>query len=100
MKYAIEPIEIAPKIWLGADGEGEWRLFCESCKLEDEWHLNGVAQYVLNLATLVLKSGEMVEAVLSGRLGGMALNTEDFNDVAVRKLIDRANELWTFEVEK
>ena len=100
MKYAIKPIEIAPEVWLGVDKDGGWRLYHESCGSEDEWPLSYVGQHLLNFATLVLKSAEMVEVVVCGRLFGVAPDTEKYDDRAMQKLIDRANRLWTFEVEK
>ncbi len=100
MKYAVKPIEIAPAVWLGVDGYGGWRLFYESRKPEDEWLLGQVAQDILDFVALVLNSAEAVEVVVCGRLCGVAPSIEQYNGHAVQKLIDRANELWTFEVEK
>lgn len=100
MKYAIKPIEIAPKVWLGVDEEGEWHLFYASRKPEDEWHVSSGQQYLLDFAVLVLRSAETIEIALVNRLCGMARGVEEFNDRAVQKLIGRANKLWTFEVPR
>ncbi|KKN81082.1 hypothetical protein LCGC14_0323010 [marine sediment metagenome] len=100
MKYSIKPITIAPKVWLGVDGDGEWRLFYASRKPEDEWHVSSGRQCLLDFAALVLRNTEAVELLIIYQLYGLLPSIEQFDDRAVQKLIDRANELWTFEVEK
>ena len=100
MKYSIKPIEIAPEVWLGVDADGGWRLFYESRKSEDEWHVSSDRQCLLDFAALVLRNTEAVELLIIYQLCGWLPSIEQFNDRAVQKLIDRANELWTFEVQK
>lgn len=89
MKYSIKPIEIAPKIWLGVDEEDEWRLFYESRKPEDEWHVASGRQCLLDFVALVLRNTEAVELLIIYQLYGSLPSIEQFNDRAVQKLRPR-----------
>ena len=99
MKYAIRPIRIAPDLWLGVQADGMWALFVDGLTPDCRWHLDRVTNYTLDFMALVLKSVESFEVAVLVRMCGL-VKIEEFNDRAVQKLIDRANELWTFEVEK
>ena len=93
MKYAIKPIRIAPCVRLGANGYDEWllrrdgfdRTLCEEM------------EYALDFAALHLRSAEAVAIAVSARLNGYPA-AEEFDLVAIRKLIDSANRLWTFRL--
>ena len=97
MKYDIKPLKLARGIWLGALGD-EWELYTERPR---GWNgrpcCHSFAE-ALNYAVLVLGDVEAVELALLGRLWDeRSAGIDRFDDSAVRKLIKRAKELWTFK---
>ena len=104
MKLAIELIRVAPSFYVGVDSEGGWCIRLHGVRYGVEgnelgWFglIDEAEQYALDLAALTVRSVDAFQAVLFPWQGDVDLMTRRLDDSAVRKLIKRVNELWTFK---